>query len=61
MLIYSDSASGGWFREVGVRNRVGQSVTNNLIRQYGMEVTVDNTGGTEGLTAARADPIQPQL
>ncbi len=46
MLIYSDSASGGRFSEVGIDNDVGQRVTNNLISRYGMEVTVDQGGGT---------------
>jgi len=47
MLIYSDSASGGFFREVGAQNTVGQTVTNNLIGQYGMQVTVDQAAGRE--------------
>jgi len=53
MFIYSDSASGGSFREVEGRaqNTVGQSVTNNLIAQYGMQVTVDQADGTTAQTA----------
>jgi len=46
MFIYSDSASGGFHREVGAQNPVGQTVTNNLIAQYGMQVTVDQADGT---------------
>ena len=48
MFIYSDSASGGSFREVqgGGQNPVGQTVTNNLIAQYDMQVTVDQADGT---------------
>jgi len=46
MFIYSDSASGGSFRIVGAQNNVGQMVTNNLIAQYGMQVTVDQADGT---------------
>ena len=48
MFIYSDSASGGSFREVEGRaqNTVGQIVTNNLIAQYDMQVTVDQADGT---------------
>lgn len=46
MFIYSDSASGGFFRIVGAQNPVGQTVTNNLIAAYGMQVTVDQADGT---------------
>lgn len=53
MFIYSDSASGGRFSIVGAQNSVGQTVTNNLIAQYGMEVTVDQAAGT---TAYRSSP-----
>ncbi len=51
MFIYSDSASGGFFREVGAQNPVGQTVTNNLIATYGMQVTVDQADGTTPQTA----------
>lgn len=53
MFIYSDSASGGSFREVTGRaqNTIGQTVTNNLIAQYGMQVTVDQADGTTAQTA----------
>ncbi|MEO0793640.1 MAG: malectin domain-containing carbohydrate-binding protein [Verrucomicrobiota bacterium] len=47
MLIYSDSASGGFFQSVGAQNPVGQTVTNNLISTYGMQVTVDQANGTK--------------
>lgn len=47
MLIYSDSASGGRFSIVGSDNPVGQTVTNNLIAQYGMQVTVDQANGVK--------------
>ncbi len=53
MMIYSDSASGGFFRDVGAQNTVGQSATNNLISRYGFEVTVDQANGTK---AYRAGP-----
>lgn len=46
ILIYSDSASGGLHSLVGIHNDIGQSVVNNLISQYGLEVTVDQGGGT---------------
>lgn len=49
MLIYSDSASGGQFSRLsnigGAQNPVGQTVTNNLISVYGMNVTVDQADG----------------
>jgi len=51
MLIYSDSASGGFFQEVGAQNPVGQTVTNNLIATYGMQVTVDQADGVTVQTA----------
>jgi hypothetical protein len=50
MFIYSDSASGGFFGDVGAQNTTGQTVTNNLIAQYGMQVTVDQADGTNGQT-----------
>ena len=53
MLIYSDSASGGLFSIVGGQNDTGQRVTNNLIAQYGMQVTVDQANGVK---AYRASP-----
>lgn len=46
ILIYSDSAAGGHYRKVGLKNPVGQTVVNNLISRYGMQVTVDLAGGT---------------
>lgn len=51
ILIYSDSASGGRFNIVGISNPVGRNVTNNLIAEYGMEVTVDLGGGTRSYRA----------
>lgn len=54
MLIYSDSASGGLYSVVGAQNSVGQTVTNNLISQYGMQVTVDQANGTK---AFRSGPF----
>jgi len=53
MFIYSDSASGGKFNIVGAQNPVGQTVVNNLISAYGMEVTVDQANG---IKAYRAGP-----
>lgn len=51
IFTYSDSASGGLYSEVGITNPVGQNVVNNLISDYGLEVTVDNGGGTRAYTA----------
>lgn len=51
MMIYSDSASGGRFNLVGINNPVGRDVTNNLIAEYGIEVTVDLGGGTRSYRA----------
>lgn len=53
MFIYSDSASGGSAPQVEGRaqNTIGQTVTNNLIAQYDMQVTVDQADGTNGQTA----------
>jgi len=46
ILIYSDSASGGNFQFVGIANNTGQTAVNNILTQYGMQVTVDLAGGT---------------
>ncbi|CAA6679344.1 MULTISPECIES: PKD domain-containing protein [unclassified Lentimonas] len=51
MLIYSDSASGGRFNIVGAQNPVGQTVVNNLISDYGMQVTVDQANGVRAYRA----------
>lgn len=60
MFIYSDSASGGSFSIVGAQNPVGQNVTNNLISQYGMEVTVDQADGIK-TEDANSDSSLPEL
>jgi len=60
MFIYSDSASGGSFSIVGAQNPVGQNVTNNLISQYGMEVTVDQADGVK-TEDANLDSSLPEL
>lgn len=57
MFIYSDSASGGCFCEVGAQNPVGQQVTNNLIANYQMQVTVDQADGTTGQQSSAATSI----
>lgn len=66
MMIYSDSASGGRFNIVGINNPVGRNVTNNLIAEYGMEVTVDLGSGTRSYISdvGSANPIvwdQPEF
>ncbi len=53
IFIYSDSAAGGFHRKVGGQNTTGQTVVNNLISQYGMQVTVDQANGVK---AYRAGP-----
>ncbi len=60
MLIYSDSAAGGHYGKVGLKNPVGQGVVNNLISRYGMQVTVDLAGGTRAYRAAE-DATHPVL
>jgi len=66
ILLYSDSASGGSFAQVGVGNPVGQNVFNNLVGNYGLEVTVDQAGGVRAYVpdASATHPIvigQPEL
>ncbi len=58
-LTYSDSASGGRFNLVGIKNPVGQNAVNNLTSAYGLQVTVDQGGGTRAYTApsTNAHPI----
>lgn len=50
ILTYSDSAAGGYWETVGAQNTVGQTAVNNLIRTYGMEVTVDQADGVRAAT-----------
>lgn len=57
MFIYSDSASGGRFSIVGPQNPVGQTVTNNLIAQYDMQVTVDQADGVPRENATNSTSI----
>ena len=45
ILMYSDSASGGFHARVGIHNQVGQTAVNSILNQYGMEVSVDQGGG----------------
>jgi len=61
MMIYSDSASGGNFSQIrnigGAQNTIGQVATNNLISEYGMQVTVDQANGTFPQTAPNSSSI----
>ena len=59
MMIYSDSASGGKYNAEGVgpQNPVGQGVTNNLLTDYGMQVTVDQAHGVRTQTSNNNHPI----
>ena len=53
MFIYSDSASGGSFRRVEGRgqNPIGQNVTNNLLQDFDLQVTVDQANGVRAVQA----------
>jgi hypothetical protein len=51
ILMYSDSAAGGAFNIVGIKNTTGQSAVNNILSAYGMQVTVDQGGGTRAYRA----------
>jgi hypothetical protein len=59
ILMYSDSAAGGFFSEVGIKNQTGQRAVNSILSNYGMQVTVDQAGGTRGYRAAegKSNPI----
>ncbi|MGJ8726573.1 MAG: malectin domain-containing carbohydrate-binding protein [Roseibacillus sp.] len=48
ILMYSDSAAGGFFGSpgVGIKNQTGQAAVNSILANYGMEVAVDQAGGT---------------
>ena len=52
MLIYSDSASGGFHRLVGAQNDVGQRASNSLIAPYGIEIMVDQANGAPTIMAS---------
>jgi len=57
MLIYSDSAVGGHFGKVGLKNPIGQEAVNNLITPYGLQVTVDQGGGIRSYSVESDHPI----
>lgn len=51
IMMYSDSAAGGHYSQVGIGNTAGQSAVNNILTAYGMEVTVDVGQGTRAYTS----------
>ncbi|QBG47878.1 hypothetical protein EGM51_10900 [Verrucomicrobia bacterium S94] len=59
ILMYSDSAAGGKYNVVGINNPTGQNAVNNILSQYGMEVTVDQGGGVRSYfpDAESSNPI----
>lgn len=58
ILMYSDSAAGGHYQQVGIKNETGQAAVNNVLNAYGMQVTVDQAGGTRAYTSV-ADACHP--
>ncbi|MDF7808856.1 malectin [Pontiellaceae bacterium B12219] len=56
ILMYSDSAAGGKYNVVGIRNPTGQSAVNNILSRYGMQVTVDQGGGIRAYTSPAHSP-----
>jgi|GEM_PF-1399783 len=54
ILMYSDSAAGGLFSSpsVGISNQTGQTAVNSILSNYGMQVTVDQAGGTRSYRAS---------
>lgn len=56
ILMFSDSAAGGRFNIVGINNPTGQNAVNNILSAYGMEVTVDQGGGTRAYTSPPNSP-----
>ncbi|MGJ8653940.1 MAG: malectin [Opitutaceae bacterium] len=56
MLVYSDSAAGGHYGTVGISNTTGKIAVNNLVSQYGLEVTVDQGGGTRSYIPNTGSP-----
>ena len=51
ILMYSDSAAGGFYKTVGIRNATGKTSVNSILHNYGMEVTVDQGQGTRSYRA----------
>lgn len=51
ILMFSDSAAGGHYQQVNIRNPVGQTAVNSILRSYGMEVAVDQGGGIRAYTS----------
>jgi hypothetical protein len=59
ILMYSDSAAGGNYQIVGIHNTVGQTAVNNVLTPYGLQVTVDQSGGTRAYTSSPTDDCNP--
>jgi len=59
ILMYSDSASGGHHKHVGLKNDTGQKAVNSILANYGLQVAVDQGGGTRSYRSAQpeAHPI----
>ncbi|WP_168442447.1 malectin domain-containing carbohydrate-binding protein [Pontiella desulfatans] len=56
ILMYSDSAAGGKYNVVGIKNPTGQTAVNNILSAYGMEVAVDQGGGVRSYTSSPHSP-----
>lgn len=56
ILMYNDSAAGGLFSQVGIRNTTGQNAVNSILSNYGMQVAVDQGGGTRGYVPNTGSP-----
>lgn len=52
IFMYNDSAAGGLFSQVGIKNATGQMAVNSILGTYGMQVAVDQGGGTRSYTSA---------
>lgn len=59
ILMYSDSASGGHYAQVGIQNTTGQMAVNSILTRYGMQVAVDHGAGTRSYTSplGAANPV----
>lgn len=56
ILMYSDSAAGGFYNTVGIRNTTGKTAVNSILLNYGMEVTVDQGQGTRAYQPDSGNP-----
>lgn len=58
ILMYSDSAAGGDWQQVGIQNQTGQTAVNSILTAYGMQVSVDHAAGTRSYTSP-SDAVHP--